>query len=72
MGILQGSQCAHAGCVRKLSMILLPHRGGWGWGVMHNRPFNNIFPWLPGSCLKDEPPFILGSEVNCNLFLGRA
>lgn len=26
---------------------------------MHNRPFNNGFPWLPSSFLKDEPPFIL-------------
>ena len=45
------------------SVILLP-RGGYPGGktglLGHNSPFNDVFPWLPVSCLKDEQSFISG------------
>ena len=35
----------------------------------HNRPFNDVFPWLPVSCLKDEQSFISGSKGQLQFIL---
>lgn len=74
VGRLQRYQCVHGNFVRNLSDVILLPRGGLPpcgkTGLLgHNSPFNDVFPWLPVSCLKDEQSFISGSRrVNYNLF----
>lgn len=69
VGRLQRYHCVHGNIVWNLSdVILLPRGGGGGYpcgksGLLgHNSPFNDVFPWLPVSCLKDEQSFISGSR----------
>lgn len=59
--------------LRNLSDVILLLRGGYPRGKMgllgHNRPFNDVFPWLPVSCLKDEQSFISGSKGQLQFIL---
>lgn len=66
MGRLQRYRCVHGNIVRNLSDVILLPRGTYPCGktglLGHNSPFNDVFPWLPVSCLKDEQSFISGSR----------
>lgn len=76
VGRLQRYQCVHGNFVRNLSDVILLPRGGYPYGktelLGHNSPFNDVFPWLPVSCLKDEQSFITGSRGQLQFILVRS